>query len=461
MVTVAKLNAQRKASGLPLVRYEIRKLSEEDLIDLREAYKALYDISEAAEGDSRGYWALARGHGYDQALCHNDNRIFLTWHRAYVYAFEKALSEAFKTVRDDEQLELTLPYWDWTIFDPANDADNGIPNVINEDNYTDRYGSTQPNPLKRAKSLYRIRSLSLSGEDEYTTRYPSQFRAQITELADDVSGYMGIDEYMTFNNDFDRGAHGLVHVFVGGGDPSSPLPNNAGDMSRVVSAAFDPIFWLHHCMVDKVFYDWQAMHPSANVPEHVRSAVIYDSFTGNDVLDAETNLRYVYSSEAPIALSPEPIEEQEEEGEVATVEIPALAMESPVRSAKLDFHQLKPPIENYILRVYIDNPQADARTPRTDPSFAGQLVLFGHGECYGGPGHCNPNIQGRGKYDLRRKHPLRNKSTRYSINITKALNYVRQNGSSPHTVRLIAINGNGEQAPVRNLRFTNFSIVID
>ncbi len=461
MVTVAKLNAQRKSSGLPLIRYEIRKLSEEDLRDLREAYQALYEISEAAEGDSRGYWAVARGHGYDQALCHNDNRIFLTWHRAYVYAFEKALSEALKTVRGDEQLELTLPYWDWTIFDPAKDADNGIPNAINDDNYTAEDGSIQPNPLRRAKSLYRIRSLSLSGEDEYTNRYPTQFRSEITQLANDVSGYMDIDDYGTFNDDFDWGAHGTIHVLVGGRDFSSPLPGRNGDMSRVVSAAYDPIFWLHHCMVDKVFYDWQQRHPSANVPEHVKNTVVYGGLTGNDVLDAENQLRYVYSSEAPITLFSEPMEDGEEQEEVMTLEISAQTLGSQFRSARLDFHQLKPPIESYFLRAYIDNPEADASTPRSDSSFAGQLVLFGHGDCYGAPGHCNPNSQGRDKYDLRRKHPLRSKSTHYSINITKALKHARENGNEIHTLRLIAINGDGEQVSVSNLWFSNFSIVIN
>lgn len=202
-------------------------------------------------------------------------------------------------------------------------------------------------------------------------------------------------------------------------------------------------------------------HPSANVSEHVRNAVIYNGFTGNDVLDAETNLRYVYSREVPIALSSEPIEDQKALEEVATLEIPIREVESQFRSAKLDFHQLKPPIDSYILRVYIDNPEANARTPRNDSSFAGQLVLFGHGDCYGGPGHCNPNIQSRDKYDLRRKHPLRNKSTRYSIDITKALNHARQNGNLSHTLRLININGNGEQVPLSNLGFTNFSVVMD
>src|SRR5262249_55499528 len=76
MTTVAKINARRKTAGLPLIRFNIRRLAAEDIQDLRDAFAAMYEISETAVGDRRGFWALARGHGYDQDLCHNDNRVF-------------------------------------------------------------------------------------------------------------------------------------------------------------------------------------------------------------------------------------------------------------------------------------------------------------------------------------------------------------------------------------------------
>ncbi|HEY6177622.1 MAG TPA: tyrosinase family protein, partial [Kofleriaceae bacterium] len=115
MTSIAKLNARRKSAGLPLIRFSIRHLQPEDIQDLRDAFAAMYEISETAVGDSRGFWALARGHGYDQNLCHDDDRVFLTWHRAYLYSFEKALNTALQWKRDDQTLELTLPFWDWTM----------------------------------------------------------------------------------------------------------------------------------------------------------------------------------------------------------------------------------------------------------------------------------------------------------------------------------------------------------
>ncbi|KAL1639607.1 hypothetical protein SLS58_007807 [Diplodia intermedia] len=44
--------------------------------------------------------------------------------------------------------------------------------------------------------------------------------------------------------------HGSYHVNVGG----------AGHMSRVPVAAFDPVFWLHHCNIDRLLTIWLALH---------------------------------------------------------------------------------------------------------------------------------------------------------------------------------------------------------
>jgi tyrosinase len=43
--------------------------------------------------------------------------------------------------------------------------------------------------------------------------------------------------------------HGDVHVWAGGA------------MSQVPTAAYDPIFWAHHAMIDRLWYLWQMRHP--------------------------------------------------------------------------------------------------------------------------------------------------------------------------------------------------------
>ena len=45
--------------------------------------------------------------------------------------------------------------------------------------------------------------------------------------------------------------HNRVHVWVG------------GHMSQIPFAAFDPIFWAHHTMIDRLWRLWQLRHPGA------------------------------------------------------------------------------------------------------------------------------------------------------------------------------------------------------
>lgn len=59
--------------------------------------------------------------------------------------------------------------------------------------------------------------------------------------------------------------HNSIHLAVGGFDlPSlfdvSPIPDANGDMGENDTAGFDPIFFFHHCFVDRVFWLWQQRH---------------------------------------------------------------------------------------------------------------------------------------------------------------------------------------------------------
>ena len=80
--------------------------------------------------------------------------------------------------------------------------------------------------------------------------------------------------------------HDNIHVWVGGtmGDPSW--------------AAYDPIFWAHHTMVDRLWRIWQHNNPGALPPRFVLDATMTyarsPSFRGSDVLDVK-QLGYDYA----------------------------------------------------------------------------------------------------------------------------------------------------------------------
>src|SRR5208283_4270096 len=58
--------------------------------------------------------------------------------------------------------------------------------------------------------------------------------------------------------------HNSIHLAVGGIDVPSydraPIEGANGDMGENDTAALDPIFYFHHCFVDRVFWLWQKKH---------------------------------------------------------------------------------------------------------------------------------------------------------------------------------------------------------
>ena len=459
MTTIAQLNFLRKQAGLPLIRFNLIRLRPEDIQELRDAYAAMYEISDAAQGDLRGYYALARGHGYDLDLCHSDDRVFLTWHRSYVYSFEKALNTALQWKRDDMELELTLPYWDWTQFSVSTHAENGIPKVLDNATYTDSSGEVVPNPLARAKSLYRSIHLGLTGNDEYTSRFPTSLRSKIPYLKKDVDRFLSNPDFSTFQNDFRNEAHSDVHRGVGGQNPASPLPNHLGDMHTVDSASYDPIFWLHHAMCDKVWADWQSLWPNANVPDHVLDTVVFDGRVGRDLVDTENSLKYIYSENSVDAsIGASGTANSTPAGSLSAAarnltEVNLGAVESGFVRAELEFHRMRPPKASFEIQVFVTDSTCDAETGYEDDNYAGRMILFGHGICHGAPGHCNPTLARRDKYDLRSKHPLRYEHTRYRVDITRGLRRYLGGKKTVENVKvyLLTLDGSGNVVPPESL----------
>jgi tyrosinase len=99
-MTVASPSASRAPVQLRH-RRSVRRLSKSQLGDLRQAVTLAQKI-----GDDRGYQYWAGIHGLPlPKYCRHSSELFLPWHRAYLYFFEKALQ--------DQVPGVTLPWWDW------------------------------------------------------------------------------------------------------------------------------------------------------------------------------------------------------------------------------------------------------------------------------------------------------------------------------------------------------------
>jgi tyrosinase len=93
------------------------------------------------------------------------------------------------------------------------------------------------------------------------------------------------------------------------------------------------------------------------------------------------------------------------------------------RKAEVRLHWVPQLMRSCFVRAFLNQPGADAATPvQGNPHFAGYLSIFGHGACYGGPGHCDPPPPRPRDYDLRtRSH---NTPRNHRIDVTKAAKHL-------------------------------------
>ena len=67
-------------------------------------------------------------------------------------------------------------------------------------------------------------------------------------------------------------------------------------MGQVLTAAFDPIFWSHHAMIDRIWAIWQVRNGNGNIPSSLLDVVLAPfSLKVRDVLNIN-NLGYDYAA---------------------------------------------------------------------------------------------------------------------------------------------------------------------
>jgi tyrosinase len=244
-------------------RLNIDKLSPEQLATFRAAMSGMMGIS-----DERGYNDQAGIHGLPLPIsCDiaHGHPIFLPWHRAYLYFFELSLR--------DLQPNVTLPWWDWT-------ADRHIPAA-----YKERDVGGQPNPLYSAKvDPIAVEQGAAAGDrrGDVTRREPGADGAPPLPTTKEIADVLALPGFLDFTHQLEQ-YHNNVHVWVG------------GHMSDIPFAAFDPIFYAHHSMIDRLWRMWQLRHPSASFPHSLLGEALPPfGMTVRETLDANT-LGYDYA----------------------------------------------------------------------------------------------------------------------------------------------------------------------
>ncbi|MDQ3655191.1 MAG: tyrosinase family protein, partial [Chloroflexota bacterium] len=157
--------------------------------------------------------------------CEHHTLFFWPWHRMQLYWFEQI-------VRDlGEYPGFALPYWDY--FDPAQ-------RTLHQ---SFRIPADSSNPLweeRRDPSLNSGTSPALTPQQENSI------------FSNQCAGFANVD-FALASESLETTPHDWVHGWIGGDFANPPSP---GVMSSPSTSAQDPIFWLHHANLDRLWESW-------------------------------------------------------------------------------------------------------------------------------------------------------------------------------------------------------------
>lgn len=483
-LSTKSLNQHREDMGGIKVRKNIETLTPDELSRYRAAIAQMHTLDDYYQ-DERSYNYWARIHASN---CQHNWEEFLTWHRAYLYNFEKRLQDIDST--------LTIPYWDWSVYnqdwvadgkaDTGNVAkafhcfvDDGVLAALKSkipDATLQKLASTKGQTYDSANRLYSAAGIPWSQSPDqdpilaaletanplwHRFRWPGGTSKTLFEnypRPEDDDKILALDQWFPFGSgptdDHYFGAlenvHNLLHLFTGGPNPNYdakryPNPTNRiepqyGDMFSNSTTSFDPFFWSYHSNVDRMWDLWQQAHPGVN-PDDPSAVLPPFNFTVADTYSVK-KLGYEYQMAASVFETDSDVSITKFKSAKAAVHPHALANYARAEVRLLGVRYSMD--GGGVLRVFLNEPNADEHTAtKGNDHYVGQFALFG-GDCIGGPGHCMPPSGPQLAYDLRKRHPKTPGNIR--LNATDTVQKLRKQGAKDFTVHVVALGPDGKPA---------------
>jgi hypothetical protein len=247
--------------------------------------------------------------------CQHQGWFFFPWHRMYLYYFERIVRKA--VLAAGGPADFALPYWNYSKPFPANTLPTGFRTATLPD--------STANPLSLA-SPRRLQAIMNGGQLSPTDTNISIAMGR-TAFSTPTPGFGGGKVGpQHFGNFSDSGAleltpHNTIHVAL----CASPSGQCQGAlMIDPNCSALDPIFWLHHANVDRLWNDWLALGGTrVNPPDNAwrnASFAFYDengtkvTMTVAQVLDSANQLRYIYDDVPSFEMASPPPEDAPQAG---------------------------------------------------------------------------------------------------------------------------------------------------
>nr|BAD51402.1 photo-regulated tyrosinase [Polyporus arcularius] len=267
----------------------------------------------------------------EAGYCTHGSVLFPTWHRPYVALYEQLLQKLAMGIADTYAVDkpswqkaaadLRQPFWDW--------ARSSVPppEVISLAKVTITTPDGKQTEVDNPLFHYRFHPIEPTFPEPYinwptTLRHPNSFgsgaKDNVTELQRTLRSDQSdittktynlltrVHTWPAFSNHTpdDGGSssnsleaiHDGIHVAVGGN----------GHMSDPSVAAFDPIFFLHHCQVDRLLALWSALNPGVWVNRSVEEDGTFTIPDGGTV-DKDTPLTPFWNSQSTFWTSTESV----------------------------------------------------------------------------------------------------------------------------------------------------------
>jgi hypothetical protein len=169
--------------------------------------------------------------------CAHGSHFFPPWHRGYLRWFEKVVQAQ---IGDDTW---ALPYWDYS--DPNNPNATQIPPEF-----------TVPTRVVNGVSVANSLFLDATDRPGQPTTDDVDIVTALSEtlyVDDPMQGFGGVTGPEPTHGLLEQLPHDFVHVDIGG---------DTGLMRTPSLAARDPIFWLHHSNIDRLWEVWRGLRGS-------------------------------------------------------------------------------------------------------------------------------------------------------------------------------------------------------
>ena len=206
--------------------------------------------------------------------CKHSVYSFIGWHTPYVYQFELLLNKHNKSSNRDY---ICLPWLDLTDFT----VDFSFLNAPEITVFYDKKRITVSNPLAGAYYYVNGVKTPTTRAGFFSPTTPGQY-LQLRTVKRQLNNALYAPNYEHFSSvpvvhkpanivvDYVplETPHNNLHDIIGG---------DSGNMSDISISAFDPIFWLHHCNMDRHYYTWMynntAEFSTSIYPEKITDAV--------------------------------------------------------------------------------------------------------------------------------------------------------------------------------------------